>query len=242
MKPNRNREIEHGPNQRAAAAPAPVLVLDQLEPGQWAAELLASQRISECCLIGGDRVAQGLPGDGLPGLGQHIVGVVPGPGLRQTGTGGHPHPVQADLGLPHAAVRGFTDDLPGVIPGDRVLRALGVFHDESTDLAVVVAGPDDHHVGDRAVADPPLVPVQHPLVTLPPRPGFQRNHVGAVLGFGQRKGAESFTGRHPWQILGLLLFGAQHRDGRHREPGMYGVQGGDAAIAAGQFGGDHAFE
>jgi hypothetical protein len=39
--------------------------------------------------------------------------------------------------------------------------------------------------------------------------GFQRNHVGAVLGFGQRKGAENFTGRHPWQILGLLLFGAE---------------------------------
>ena len=122
-----------------------------------------------------------------------------------------------------------------------MLRAVRVFHDESTDLAVVVAGPDDHHVGDGAVADPPLLPVQHPLVTLPARPGFQRNHVGAVLGFGQGKGAEGFTGRHPRQILGLLLFGAEHRDGRHREPGMYGVQGGDAAIAAGQFGGDHTF-
>src|SRR6478752_7426325 len=183
--------------------------------------------------------AASLPGDGLPGLGQHIVGVVPGPGLRQTGTGGHPHPVQADLGLPHAAVRCFTDDLPGVIPGDRVLSAVRMFHDEGSDLAFVVPGPDDHDIGDGAVADPPLVPVQHPLVTLAPRPGFQRNHVGAVLGFGQGKGAENFTGRHPWQILGLLLFGAQHRDGRHREPGMYGVQGGDAAVAAGQFGGDY---
>lgn len=120
------------------------------------------------------------------------------------------------------------------------MRAVRVFHDESADLAVVVPGPDDHHVGDGAVADPPLLPVQHPLVTVALRPGFQRNHVGAVLGFGQRKGAENFAGRHPRQIMSLLLFGAEHCDGRHSEPGMDGVQGGDAAVATGQFGGDHA--
>src|SRR3954466_14306319 len=90
--------------------------------------------------------AASLPGDGLPGLGQHIVGVVPGPGFRQTGTGGHPYTVPAALGLPPAGVRSLSRYLPGVIAGDWVLRAGWVFHDESTDLTVIVAGPDDHHV------------------------------------------------------------------------------------------------
>jgi hypothetical protein len=52
-------------------------------------------------------------------------------------------------------------------------RAVGVFDHERADLAIVIPGPDDHDVGDGAVAvaDPALLTVQHPLVAVPPRPG-----------------------------------------------------------------------
>ena len=122
-----------------------------------------------------------------------------------------------------------------------MVGAVRVFDDEGTDLAVVVARPDDHDAGDGAVADPAFLAVEHPFVAVPLRPGLQGDDVGAVVGFGQRERAEHLAGCHPGQVLGALFRGAQHRDGGHRESGVHGVEGGDAAVPAGQFGGDHAF-
>ena len=125
-------------------------------------------------------------------------------------------------------------------PGTGLLGAVGVFDDERADLAVVVAGPDHHDAGDGTVADPALLAGQHPFVAIPLRPGLQRHDVGAVVRFGERERTEHLTGCHPGQVLGALLRGAQHGDGGHRQSGMHGIEGRDAAVAAGQFGGDHA--
>ena len=54
--------------------------------------------------------------------------------------------------------------------------------DRPEHLAVVVAGPDDDDVGDRAVADPPFLPVQYPFVAVAAGAGFQGDDVGAVGG------------------------------------------------------------
>src|SRR5664279_4220977 len=116
----------------------PVMSLSMCESLSWiswnraqrAPELLTPQGVGQGGLVGGDGVAEGLPGHGLPGFGQHVVGVVPGARLRQPCIGRYPDPVEADLGLPDPAVRRLPGDLPGVIPGDRVLRAVGMLDHE----------------------------------------------------------------------------------------------------------------
>ena len=73
----------------------------------------------------------------------------------------HAHVGQGDVGLPDGPERALPVDAAGVVPG----RAL--LDEEALDLAVGhVAGPDDDDVGDGAVADPLLLPVDHPGVAV----------------------------------------------------------------------------
>src|SRR3712207_7566292 len=58
------------------------------------------------------------------------------------------HARQRDLGLPDGSLGGLAGHDGGVVAG----RALG--DDEAADHALLVTGPDDHQVGEGAVADP----------------------------------------------------------------------------------------
>ena len=141
--------------------------------------------------------------------------------------------------LPDTAVRGLAGDLSGVIAGDGVVGAVGVFDDEGADLAVVVAGPDHHDAGDGAVADPPFRPVQHPRITIAAGSGFQGDHVRAVSGFGQCERPST------WQVA----IRGRYRARCSAEPSMAmlvianpectAFKRGDAAVTTGQLGGDH---
>ena len=183
-----------------------------------------------------------LPGDGLAGLGQHRVGVLEGACPGEAGVGGHVDVVELDLGLPDGAVGGFAGDALGVVAGNRVRGAVGVFDDEGADVAVVVAGPDDDEVGDGAVADPAFGAVQGPAATgCATGAGGEADDVAAVVGFGEGERAEPVDRGQGGEPAGLLLLGAEQPDRGHGQAGVHGVEGGDAAVAAGQFGGDEAF-
>ena len=103
----------------------------------------------------------------------------------------------------------------------------------AADVAVLVARPDDHHVGDRRVADPALAR----------RRARTRRRRGARC-------VSSWTASEPWsgsvsanapicvevghrrQPALLLLLGAEHRDRLHREVGVHAEERADAAVRA----------
>ena len=98
--------------------------------------------------------------------------------------------------------------------------------------AVVRACPHDHDVGEAAVADPALRPVDHEVVAVAPRGRLERDGVRAVEGLGQRERAELLEPRHGRQPVRLLLVRSEHRDRLHRETGMDAEEGADAPVAA----------
>jgi len=122
---------------------------------------------------------------------------------------GHAHVHQLDVGLPDRSQRGLSLHHGGVVAG----RAL--LHHEAAHVAVLASCPDQHHVGERAIADPALPPVQHVLVAVLARLGLQHHGVRAVLGLGQREGADLLERRHPRQPALALLVGAEHVDRLH---------------------------
>ena len=73
-------------------------------------------------------------------------------------------------------------------------------HDEAADPAVVrSARPDDGDVGDRAVGDPHLRAVEHPVGAVEAGAGAHRGRVGAGVGLGQPEAADRLAGGHPRQ-------------------------------------------
>ena len=140
--------------------------------------------------------------------------------------GGDAHPVEAHVGLP--------DRSRGALAVDHArLIARGVRRDqEALHVAVVVrARPDDHDVRDRGVPDPALGAVDHVVVAVAACPGVERHRVRAVLGFGQREGADRLQARHRRQPALPLLLGAKHRDRLHREPRLHSQERPEAPVA-----------
>src|SRR5918997_7048765 len=122
----------------------------------------------------------------------------------------------------------------------RALAAVFIFDHEAADLAVVVAGPDDHQVGEGGVADPALGPVEHPLVAVAAGPGLERDRVRAVVGLGQAEGADLLHAGHGRQPAPLLLLVPEQGDRGHGEAGVDPEEGADAAVAPAQLHADQA--
>ncbi len=113
-----------------------------------------------------------------------------------------------------------------------LVAAGSLLDQEAPDPAVLVPRPNHHHVGEAAVADPPLGSVQHVAVAVLPSARRQRDRIGAVIGLGQGERAELFQPRHPRQPPLLLLLGAEQRDRLHRQPGLDPEERAEAAVAA----------
>ena len=172
--------------------------------------------------------------------GEHPGGVAEGVRLGQLVVQRYPHIVQRDIGLPDGALAELAgDQFGGVAVG---IAAVGVLlDDDGLHLAVVgVAGPDDDDVGDAGVADPALGSVEHPGVAVAVHGGLQRHGVGAVVGLGEREGADLVQRGHRRQPALLLFLAAQQVDRAHGQSGLHAHEGGDAAVAAGQLQGHHA--
>ena len=129
--------------------------------------------------------------------------------------------------------------LPSIVVGREAVPV--ALDQEALDLAVLVrAGPHDDDVGDRPVADPALGAVEHPVVAVAPRARLQRDRVRAVLGLGQREGADLLEPRHGGQPALLLLLRPEHVDRLHRQPRLHAEERAEAAVAAVQLHVDQA--
>ena len=83
----------------------------------------------------------------------------------------------------------------------RAVKPLRVGGDDEAADAVVGLRPHDGDVGDAAVGDPHLRPVEDPVVAVAPRAGAHVGRVGAEVGLGQPEAADRLAGRHPRQPL-----------------------------------------
>ena len=208
---------------------------DRLVLDQRAAELLAFLRVLQGELERGPRDAQGHGADDragqLEGLERH----------RRPGMGAFARLRQLRLELLDAAehVLGrdghvLEDHLGRVRGPDAHLlflfalpQALGArpHHEAGLAPGAELRLDGSHHhvnVGDAAVGDEDLLAVDHPVAVLADGAGLHRRHVGAGLGLGDGKRAESGllrgseTGRDPGRNL---LGGALREDRRHRQTG-----------------------
>jgi gluconate 5-dehydrogenase len=86
--------------------------------------------------------------------------------------------------------------------------------DESRELFTVHLGEDGEDVGERAVGDPGLLPVERvePAISGQPRGRSRRQGVGAGVRLGQRVGADQLRTREPRQVARLLVVGAEVHD------------------------------
>src|SRR5437879_3698687 len=91
--------------------------------------------------------------------------------------------------------------------------------DQKPGYTLLDASPYNRDVGDRAVGDPSLGPVEDPsfAVAVAPRPGFHPARIGAVIGFGQSEASDELPFRHLGQKAALLFLGTEGVDGVHRE-------------------------
>jgi hypothetical protein len=110
---------------------------------------------------------------------------------------------------------------------------VSVSDEEALDLPVLVrACPDDDDVGDGAVADPALCPVEHPTPGLAASGRLERDRVGAVGGLGERESSDRVEAGHGGQPALLLLLAAEQVDRLHREPRLDAEERAEAAVAA----------
>ena len=107
------------------------------------------------------------------------------------------------------------DVQPGVVAG--VLGdARLLLGDEAGEALVARIGvrvgldQDEDERGEQAVGDPHLLAVDLPApVVALLRARLDRLHIGAQLGLGEAEGGADLAGGHPWQVLLLLLVGAE---------------------------------
>src|SRR5215210_6227158 len=203
-------------------------LLHPLGPEQGRAELGPALELLERRLVGGlgdpqRRGADQRPGDLEGGEGVRRPRALAGPGPLELALellhaaeqmiGGHPAVLEDDLGR-----------VGGPDPKLRLLLALAepgrpLGHDERGLAPRPQLGIDrgDHHVdvGDPAVGDEDLGPVEDPLVAVEPRRRLEALDVGAGLWLGDRVGAELDLLAEPEALRdppGDLLRGAGGRD------------------------------
>ena len=166
-------------------------VLDDLEAAQRPAELLALLGVPERRVVRGDGVAQRRPRARRARAHQHASGVLERVGFRAAGSRSGTRTPSSWMFACQTARRALALD-----HRRRVARRVRL-NEERLHLAVLERpGPDDHHVGDRSVADPALGAVEHPFVAVPPGGCLERHRVRAVLRLGQRERADLLEPRH----------------------------------------------
>src|SRR5438105_14630167 len=107
----------------------------------------------------------------------------------------------------------------------------------------VVARPDDGDVGEGGVADPVLLAVEHPAVTVTPCRGRETAGDGrADLRLRQPERTDLFHTVHWWQPLLLLLLRSAQVDRAHRQSTVHSHKRGDGGIDACQLHRDKAVQ
>ena len=109
--------------------------------------------------------------------------------------------------------------------------------DEAGKLFPAHLGEHDEEVGEAAVGDPHLLPVQAVVLAVRSQvsAGLGGQGVGAGLGFAQAVGGQQLTGGQLGEILFLLRFSAEINNGERANAGLRSEGGSEAAIAGNLF-------
>ncbi|KAF5290255.1 hypothetical protein FQR65_LT20672 [Abscondita terminalis] len=86
--------------------------------------------------------------------------------------------------------------------------------------ALLRAGDDGEHIGQRCVGDEALGAVQHVVVALAARRGLDVARLRARVRLGQRQAARELAARHAWQPALLLVLGAVGHQGFRADAGV----------------------
>ena len=166
-------------------------------------------RVGQRRLVACNRGAESLPGDGETRRHQDFLRIAKCVGVGQSVLERHAHILERNLRVLDDAERGFArNEL-------RVEAGHPAFDDVATDVAIVATRPDDDVIGERRVANPTLVAIQHVGVAVTPRARFEHAHVGTVVWLGESECADLLQSRHRWEEALLLFFGTQQGNRHH---------------------------
>ena len=106
------------------------------------------------------------------------------------------------------------------------------FEHKPADLAAVVLGPDDKHVGNRRVGDPHLGAGKAVAAVDLAGAGDHAAGVGAVVGLGQAEAADPLAGGQLGQVLLLGGFVAEFMDRHHHQRALHAHHAAVAGVHA----------
>ena len=201
-------------------------ILHKLETPDRPAKLLAGFGVGQRVFVGAARAANRLPRHASTRHAQHGGSVAEGARVFQAVLIVHAAVGKRDQRVLHHPQR----DLVFKLLSGKARRAF--LDNKSFHLAVgLVARPDDCDVGKGRVADPLLLPIQHPRVALAARgSGQAAGHARAHVWLSQAKRANRFETRHGRQPALLLIFRAAQVDRAHRKAAVHAKKGGNRRI------------
>ncbi len=210
-------------------------MLDGLELGDGAPELLALEGVVERALLGAASDADALRGDHRPGLVEELHQLEEAAARRPDEVLlGDADVVEDEFG----GVRGADAELARDLVG---LEAVAVgLDDDLTEAVVAAAGvrvglaEHDEEVADRAVRDPHLVAVDHPLVAVLLGGGGDAGDVGAGVGLGDGRPHDGVAGGDGFEEALFLVLRAERHDGFGAEAGAGDTEA-DAGVGGEQF-------
>src|SRR5579875_1123130 len=201
-------------------------LLDQLRGRDRPAKGHAIAGVRERLFVACDRRPDRAPGDPVARLRE-----APQRGPEADGFGKHGVPGHLDMVEDQLAGDGGAHGRLGVDVVHGKPRELGI-HEEAADLVLLVLGPHDGHVGERAVRDPHLRPGQHPPGAASPRPRLHRRGIAAGRGLGQPEAADLGSGGHRRQPPAALFLRPVLVDRVHDEGALDGRKRPHPAVAA----------
>ena len=190
------------------------LLLRHLVAGDGLVELLAIDGVAQGGLEAVARGAQSAVGDAEPSLIEAGQGSLEPPDAGQHRRCGQADIVEDQLGGHGGPQRHLLVDLPRREAG-RVSR------DDESANPVIGLRPHDRDVCDRAVGDPHLRAVEHPVVGVALGSRAHAGRIGAEVGLGEAEAADGLALGHARKPLFLLLLGAEGVNGVHRERALH---------------------
>ena len=190
----------------------------------WPPNWIRSLEYSSAGVVAIHGGAKPAPGDAVASLVEAHQRVLQTFGFGQDVVGGDPAVLEAQL----RCHRGTERELAVLVARGEPGCAL---FDQESAHAVFGLGPNHRDVGQGAVGDPLLGPVQDPLVAVAAGGGEHAAGVGAEIGLGQAKAADRLArcqGRDP---AVALLLGAEGVDRIHHQGALDGNKAPQARVA-----------
>src|SRR5229473_49389 len=204
------------------------LALDKLVARERARELLARLHVVERAMVAASRRAEGAPRDSVTRLRQAGEGPPQTACLRQMVVLAEAHVLEHQFRRYRRAHRELAVDIAGREPGRALL-------DDKAGYTLVDFGPHYRHIGDRAVGDPALGPIEHPAVAVAPRTRLHPARIRAMVGLGQPEASDKLALSHLGDVPLLLLLRAGRINRVHRERALDRGEGAQAGVGRLQF-------